>query len=202
MKITFAITAAVLALTAATPSNASTLFSSAALSPGAIAYPASLGFSANSGVAQSGVLTFTLVGTNTVDGDNSYEDDFQALLNAASLYTGTFNLGGGGNNVTFTNPSGATLSNYVLNGTNGGGSIDFSIPVALIAGANNFAFAYTTPGVSNGGSQGLGDEGFNITNVVLTGAVPEPATWAMLILGFGVVGGAVRTRRRATLQAA
>lgn len=29
----------------------------------------------------------------------------------------------------------------------------------------------------------------------LTGAVPEPATWAMLILGFGVVGGALRRRR-------
>ena len=30
------------------------------------------------------------------------------------------------------------------------------------------------------------------------GAVPEPATWAMLILGFGMVGGAIRYRRRET----
>jgi hypothetical protein len=29
------------------------------------------------------------------------------------------------------------------------------------------------------------------------GAVPEPATWAMLILGFGAVGAGLRTRRRA-----
>ena len=28
------------------------------------------------------------------------------------------------------------------------------------------------------------------------GAVPEPGTWAMLILGFGMVGGAIRYRRR------
>lgn len=28
------------------------------------------------------------------------------------------------------------------------------------------------------------------------GAVPEPATWAMMILGFGMVGGAARYRRR------
>lgn len=28
------------------------------------------------------------------------------------------------------------------------------------------------------------------------GAVPEPATWAMMILGFGMVGGAMRQRRR------
>lgn len=30
------------------------------------------------------------------------------------------------------------------------------------------------------------------------GAVPEPATWAMLILGFGLVGGAMRSRRKAS----
>jgi hypothetical protein len=28
------------------------------------------------------------------------------------------------------------------------------------------------------------------------GAVPEPATWAMLLLGFGLVGGALRSRKR------
>ncbi|MDO6413420.1 PEPxxWA-CTERM sorting domain-containing protein [Sphingomonas sp. BIUV-7] len=36
-----------------------------------------------------------------------------------------------------------------------------------------------------------------------TGAVPEPATWAMLILGFGLVGGLLRSveqRRRMTAQ--
>ena len=31
----------------------------------------------------------------------------------------------------------------------------------------------------------------------LTGAVPEPATWAMMIAGFGLVGGAMRRRRTA-----
>lgn len=34
------------------------------------------------------------------------------------------------------------------------------------------------------------------------GAVPEPATWAMLILGMGVVGGAMRRRTRAKLALA
>lgn len=29
-------------------------------------------------------------------------------------------------------------------------------------------------------------------------AVPEPATWAMMVLGFGIVGSALRTRRRTT----
>lgn len=38
-----------------------------------------------------------------------------------------------------------------------------------------------------------------ITTQVLpppTGAVPEPATWAMMILGFGFVGGAIRSAKR------
>lgn len=34
------------------------------------------------------------------------------------------------------------------------------------------------------------------------GAVPEPATWAMLIFGFGVVGAGMRSRRRIALVAA
>jgi PEP-CTERM motif len=34
---------------------------------------------------------------------------------------------------------------------------------------------------------------FNIPN---TAAVPEPATWAMMLFGFGLVGSAMRRSRR------
>ena len=43
--------------------------------------------------------------------------------------------------------------------------------------------------------EGGGD--FNYTDlqfIARTGAIPEPATWAMLIFGFGLVGGALRRR--------
>ena len=36
--------------------------------------------------------------------------------------------------------------------------------------------------------------------VVQIAAVPEPMTWALLILGFGAVGGAMRYRRRASIN--
>ena len=39
------------------------------------------------------------------------------------------------------------------------------------------------------------------TQLQRTGAVPEPASWAMLIAGFGLVGGMARRRRLATVSA-
>ena len=43
--------------------------------------------------------------------------------------------------------------------------------------------------------------GAAIDNVSVSGAVPEPATWAMMILGFGAAGSMIR-RRKAVLAAA
>lgn len=40
------------------------------------------------------------------------------------------------------------------------------------------------------------------SNLVQAAAVPEPATWAQMILGFGVIGGALRTQRRRKAVAA
>ena len=45
-----------------------------------------------------------------------------------------------------------------------------------------------------------GGGGFELDNIVLngtaTGAVPEPATWAMMLVGFGAIGGALRRRQK------
>lgn len=47
----------------------------------------------------------------------------------------------------------------------------------------------------NGFSRGNGSYGARGSFMPISAAIPEPATWAMLILGFGVVGQAVRRRR-------
>ncbi len=44
------------------------------------------------------------------------------------------------------------------------------------------------------------DPSFWGLDAVSVAGVPEPATWAMLILGFGVIGGAVRRRQRVTTR--
>lgn len=44
---------------------------------------------------------------------------------------------------------------------------------------------------------------FEFDNVaVVSGAVPEPATWAMMLFGFGIVGSALRRRSRAAIAVA
>ena len=57
--------------------------------------------------------------------------------------------------------------------------------------------------VSNNGQSGSGGNGVNLAvyaqaGVPVLSAVPEPATWSMLILGFGAVGFAMRRRTVAT----
>jgi hypothetical protein len=49
---------------------------------------------------------------------------------------------------------------------------------------------------------GSGVQFDNITLDDVTAAVPEPASWAMMLGGFGLVGGAMRQRKRATLATA
>ncbi len=63
---------------------------------------------------------------------------------------------------------------------------------------------YGIPSGSYFGAEDLAGGGdFNYTDmqfIARTGALPEPATWAMLILGFGVVGGAMRRRQRVRVR--
>ncbi|MGP7796695.1 PEPxxWA-CTERM sorting domain-containing protein [Sphingomonas sp. CLY1604] len=48
---------------------------------------------------------------------------------------------------------------------------------------------------------GNGNQSFEFDNVSFSAAVPEPATWAMMIIGFGMLGGAMRYRRKSSKAA-
>ena len=52
-----------------------------------------------------------------------------------------------------------------------------------------FASAFIRDNLSGAGA-------INYAFRVTGGAIPEPATWAMLVLGFGVLGGALRSQRK------
>jgi PEP-CTERM motif len=169
----------------------------------------SITVSFNSGTATTTGLSFTIDGFNTIDGQSSFEDDFGLSLNGTPIFSGTFNLGGGSDTtqaVVFSNPFGATLANPTNNGTavsgNGGQEIfTFGDVFPLVTGANTLVFSYTSlPLPGHAGFQGLGDEGWAIENVTV--AVPEPSTWAMMLVGFAGLGFAGYRRARPAVSAA
>ncbi len=90
----------------------------------------------------------------------------------------------------------AALTNALAYDDDGGPGSDSLLTINLMAGVSYFAiatgFANTDFGrysleITGPGTITIGGGG--------QGAVPEPSTWAMIIAGFGIVGGALRRRR-------
>ena len=208
LRMTLAATVAAIAALAAAGAQAGTLYSFAGPTgelPTDISITKS--FSGATGAAQ---VAFTLDGYASLDGQNFYEDDFTLSLNSTPILSGTFNLGGGGANVVFFAPVGASVNNISGNGmavTFAGGKVLISTPLNLLAGLNSLTFNYKAlPGPAHAGFQGTGDEGWGLRDIVVTqasGGVPEPASWALMLTGFGGLGAVLRrSRRQAVLAAA
>jgi hypothetical protein len=89
-----------------------------------------------------------------------------------------------------------------------GGSSPISPPPSLgsILGSTPGGGDFTSPGTGDFTPPGEGGGGGTATFpteqprelVPVTGAVPEPGTWAMMLTGFGLIGWRLRRRRRAT----
>jgi hypothetical protein len=101
-----------------------------------------------------------------------------------------------------------SLVNYVLNG-NSFSCVNTTQTVNLTWQQCSQSFvatsATTTFSISNGDPSS--DFSSAIDNVVLqlgrqVGGVPEPTTWAMMLVGFGAIGGALRRRRRPNFRVA
>ena len=193
MKYIIPIVAAALAVVA-TPAQAATLFSTTL-----------------SGANETTPNASTATGTGTLllaTGNNS----INVVLSWAALIGGT--------------ATGAHIHCCAAQGANGPVAIDFG-PPAVVTGSLTrtydltLASTYTTGFVNaNGGTAASAQAAFlagllsgrtyyNVHNATFPGgeirgqlaAVPETATWGMMIVGFGLVGGALRTRRRALVAA-
>jgi hypothetical protein len=123
-------------------------------------------------------------------------------------------------NLTFALASG-TFTDLELNLFNGGGSagtVDFVITddggqifnfagLTIDSGENRFGFTgidgQSIANVSFSSSAGIADvRQVRLSESQMTSAVPEPATWAFMLLGFGAVGFSARRKRHSILQLA
>lgn len=140
------------------------------------------------GVDFSGTFRADLFGTG---GDPNFTSSFSFVvpgpgevgIAAISIRTSA------GSNVDFT----SGLLNGVTPFTIDNGFVDSASISSLIAGGLN---TFTLNGTLNA-PQGDGTGGFGGDVSFTLGVVPEPATWALFILGFGVIGGALRRRSTA-----
>ena len=145
----------------------------------------------------SGFLTFTLDGYGSLDGaNNCCTDVFSVYQGTTLLFSGSFNLGGGGDTAYYVKPAGTVVTDVngsTLNSkvTWTGGELTFMVPVQYVSGSNAFTFVYASPT----GVQGTNDEGWAVSKVAL--AVPEAGSMAMFLAGLGIIGGLARRRNRA-----
>jgi hypothetical protein len=130
--------------------------------------------------SRPGATTTTLYAINT--STNSLVRSTNAN---GGVYT-TTNLGGQAFGALGFATAGSTLS-FDISGGSGNAFIS--------AGNRLFALDLTT-----GGATQLGTLDTTIRGLTAS-AVPEPATWAMMILGFGLVGAAVRRRPTSAVRA-
>jgi hypothetical protein len=139
------------------------------------------GYSSTIGMAVNGVLgsTFclpnktTAVGTSCTLGTVADGDIIEFVLRVQNTRTDYWTTAA-------KNPGGL---NHAWSTPYAGG--DFGIPAGVFVGFEDLPR--------------LGDKDYNDHRFVFafpgSGVVPEPATWAMLIAGFGLVGAAMRRRR-------
>jgi hypothetical protein len=132
------------------------------------------------------------VATPNVDNLGSF-----SLTGSPFTYTGeTFQL-----RVTFTAPPGtipatwvetALLTGAVTSVSNGALFIDFDNgPTHFTFDGGSFDLFINDVDLTPGGSIAL--SGRTVGQIA---AIPEPATWAMMLIGFGAVGVAMRRRKR------
>lgn len=147
--------------------------------------------SSGASAALGGTLTFDFLGFRTLDGVNCCTDLLYLNINGADVFIASFGMGGGGPDFTYLNANGATY-------TGSGNLRTVTVPFTAVAGLNTFSF--NEPFL-----QSFADEAFGLDNVSFSAevasathgpGVPEPGSWALMILGFAGAGAALRSHRK------
>lgn len=140
-------------------------------------------------------FAFDYIGEQWRAGDSSDDRlDFQYSLNATEVDNGTWM------NIDSLDFLPLILgTNTALNGNLAANqrALSGSVGGLSIANGQRFGFRWVDTN-SSGNDHGLGVDNFRLSATLapVAGAVPEPGTWALLILGFGAVGAALRRREK------
>lgn len=214
MRNTFAAAAAIIAFAAAGTASADTIYTTRAAFDGATSGQSIADFD---GVAGAGSFASY--------GNGPYVESGMTFTGNGSMfvidpgYYGSSYAGGGFLTSDYANPNVVTISFAASNafgfdfGGLLGGPVQFSL--AFSNGANAVTqvslnsigttnaldfFGIVTDTAFTSVSISMNDApAYNaLDNVTIGGAVPEPATWALMIGGFGLAGSALRRRRAVT----
>jgi hypothetical protein len=132
--------------------------------------------------------------------DESYPNwQYIFVASGNGTFSGTYNVLGSGNPfgleplVTSNDWKYSTLGGDIFN-PNGSGTFS----VALVAG-HTYKMSLANFGNVFNPTYGIAVEGSATSNVqwhIDYSAAPEPASWAMMLGGFGLIGGTIRSRRK------
>lgn len=168
-------------------------------------------YNSNAAIITDGRVSATVPGNyDAVYSGNPriYQIDLGATPTVSSLKSVSFTVAGGGGHtaiwglsgVTGTGPAAFQVSGFNQQMVAGGGLM----PTASMDDGTGLGgwtwYAYgtnasaPTTGLKFGLQTSLVD---GVTPVLISGAVPEPATWALMIAGFGLVGVAARRHKAA-----
>ena len=146
-------------------------------------------------------FTFSYMGgTFTFGGMNTFPDYINVTTEGSAAVRTVF----GRPSTDFTNRGTVVYDQNTLGGfgsfpsqttvptTNGDNFLGLRVTVG---GDNYYGFAYTTNATLNSyGFETAANTGITATTAIP--AVPEPASWALMIVGFGTIGTAMRRRQR------
>lgn len=178
--------------------------------------------------ARFGAAAFALAAS--VTSANAADFDFSYSLTGAEVATGSFSFADGltgvlgyndlsafsvtASGVTYSLADVLPLTSYKNFGYDtaanafvidpnscGFGGCGFQSSLSAINSSGTFGFFFTAaPGSFQEYSTQTGSAFDTITISAVDGAVPEPSTWAMMLVGFGAIGFAMRRKPRQTVR--
>jgi len=166
----------------------------------ALAATAALSFAAP---AEAAIVTSNYTFSTGAAGSGTFSVDFNTVGGTYALSAFNYTLGSTTFNTSNTGLQQTGSFDFVI----GGNTID-PATVTSLAGADDFVFGWAPvvfPATNftyyiAGGIQPVQTTSITLALVQTpTGGVPEPASWAMMLLGFGAIGFAARRRRVAAL---